>query len=208
MRGGGLTQNCRTLERCGVHKRVWTPGTAEYQGSRQVPTIDGFLRATQAVVAESAEPVTHIFLATDDKHAVSRFEAAFGDKLVVRGGVKRVGGGLNYADSTLNEVHIRSPHNPGCGLSDAVDVLVDAMLLSCCRAVVHMDSNVSSAVGILSPSTQMRHVVDVLGRLSWEWDGAVHPATGGLQTALVMPQELCERGYWSETGGGEEGRQW
>ena len=164
----------------GVHKRVWTPGTREYQGSRQVPTIGGFVRAVQAVVDESPVAVTHVFLATDDKYAVAHFERAFGARLVVRDGVKRVGGGLNYADATLNEVHIRSPHNPGCGVGDAVDVVIDAMLLACCDSVVHMDSNVSSAVGYLNPATRMRHVVDLL-------DGA--------------KDEMNEPGYYSETGG-------
>ena len=45
---------------------------------------------------------------------------------------QRVSGGLN-ADGTLNEVHIRSHHNPGCNIEDAVDVVADAFLLAKCN---------------------------------------------------------------------------
>lgn len=96
-----------------------------------------------------------------DANAEAAFREAFGARLRVRDGVQRVRGGLN-ADGTLNEVHIRSPHNPRCSLNDAVDVVADALLLSCCGWVLHMDSNVSSAVAIMAPRTQMVHVVDVL----------------------------------------------
>ena len=59
-------------------------------------------------------------------------------------------------------MHIKSPHNPGCSLDDAVDVVADAMLLSRCDIVLHMDSNVTTAVGVMGQHTKMLHMVDVL----------------------------------------------
>ena len=150
----------------GVHKRVDTPGTVEYQGAKRVFSSEEFIRAVQRLIAsietDATRPqfVTRIFLATDDANAEGAFRRAFGSRLVMRDGVQRVPGGLN-ADGTLNEVHIASPHNPTCSLSDAVDVVADALLLSCCGWVVHMDSNVTSTVALMNPDVTMLHMVDV-----------------------------------------------
>ena len=74
--------------------------------------------------------------------------------------MQRVPGGLN-ADGTLNEVHIKSPHNPGCSVADAADVVADAMLLACCDVVLHMDSNVTSAVACMNPESRMVHITEM-----------------------------------------------
>lgn len=153
----------------GVHKRVFTPGTAEYQGCRGenghgvVYTTADFIEALRRIVRQLAAPVALIYVATDDAHAEAEFRASeFGGLVRVRQGVQRVAGGLND-DGTLNEVHIKSPHNPRCTVEDAVDVVADAMLLARCGHVLHMDSNVSTAVGLINPSAKMLHMVDVLG---------------------------------------------
>ena len=151
----------RAGDSIGVHKRVDTPGTAAYQGTKRVPTAADFVAAVRRVAARMARPPTHIFLATDCALAEATFRAAFGERLVVRQGVQRTPGGVN-ADHTLNEAHIRSPHNPEPGFNNALDVLTDAILLSHCGRVLHMDSNVSSAVGIINPELEMLHVADVL----------------------------------------------
>ena len=49
-----------------------------------------------------------------------------------------------------------------CGLQDAVDVVADAMLLATCAWCVHMDSNVTTTVALISPGTEMLHMVDIL----------------------------------------------
>ena len=150
----------------GVHKRVYNPGTAEYQGNRTFPSCEGFVEATRRAIslleARTGRRVTVVYLATDDAAAPALFERAFGSRLLVRSGVTRAGGGLN-ADGTLNEVHVLSPHNPYAQtLQEAVDVVADAMLLAACAAVVHVDSNVTSSVGYMSPSVEMLHVADLL----------------------------------------------
>jgi hypothetical protein len=145
---------------------VDTPGTAAYQGdARTVPSNDDFIRAAQRIAREMPRELTHVYLATDDAHAEVAFRAAFGSRLCVRSGVQRVEGGYN-PDGTLREVHIASSFNPTCTVSDAADVLCDALLLSRCGTVLHMDSNVTSTVGILNPTCEMRHVHDVLSHAS------------------------------------------
>ena len=60
-------------------------------------------------------------------------------------------------------MHIRSRFNPHtCCIDDAADVLADALLLARCSHLVHMDSNVSTAVALLSPTIRMVHVTELL----------------------------------------------
>ena len=79
-------------------------------------------------------------------------------------------GGVN-ADETLNEAHIRSPHNPPPppSLQGALCVLGDALMLSHCGQVLHMDSNVSSAVAVMNAKVRMYHIADVLAGRIEEW---------------------------------------
>ena len=177
----GLGAELREHVSIGVHKRVDTPGTVEYQGAKRVFSSREFIHAVKQLIQRIEAPggsssssrsgpanggppkaVTRIFLATDDAKAEEEFRAAFGPLLRMRDGVQRVSGGLN-ADGTLNEVHIKSPHNPTCSLQDAVDVVADALLLSCCGWVVHMDSNVTSTVTLMNPEATMVHMVDAMG---------------------------------------------
>ena len=45
-------------------------------------------------------------------------------------------------------------------MRDAVDVVADAMLLAKCNCVLHMDSNVTSAVALMSAEVEMVHIRD------------------------------------------------
>lgn len=176
----------------GVHKRVWNPGTAEYQGCRALPSCAGFVEATRRAIARlqaRGQSVEHIYLATDDESAPAHFERAFGAKLIVRHGVTRASGGLN-PDGTLNEVHVLSPHNAyGCGLGEAADVLTDALLLASCRALVHVDSNVTSAVSFWAPTLEMMHVVDLLAERPSPREPWLAPS------AARLPAEFVQSGY-------------
>jgi len=147
----------------GVHKRVETPGTALYQGagSSSVFSCADFVRAVEVLISRLSRSPTRIFLATDDANSEDEFRAAFPERLCVRDGIQRVSGGVN-PDGTLNEVHIRSPHNPRCTVRDAADVLIDALLLARCHWLVHMDSNVTSAVSLINPRIKMLHVAELL----------------------------------------------
>lgn len=49
----------------------------------------------------------------------------------------------------------------GCGVAEAADVLVDALLLAECDVLLHADSNVSVASAIFNPVLRMVHVLDV-----------------------------------------------
>lgn len=216
----GLGATLRSGLSLGVHKRVYNPGTAEYQGSRTLPSLAGYVEATRRAVsrleARRGQAVRHIYLATDDDAAAAYFGAAFGTRLVVRDGVERASGGLN-ADASLNEVHVASPHNRyECGLRAAVDVVTDALLLASCDALVHADSNVTSAVAYAAPDLEMMHVVDLLappaaspadraggaGQLVGEREGTADAplapadtASPAERSAARLPMHYVQRGY-------------
>ena len=42
-------------------------------------------------------------------------------------------------------------------------MLTDALLLACCKTILHMASNVTPAVALLAPEANMMHIADVLG---------------------------------------------
>lgn len=199
---GGRLRGCLSL---GVHKRVWNPGTQEYQGCRSLPSCAGFVEATRRAVAllesRTGERVRLIYLASDDEAAPPLFEAAFGSRLVVRAGVTRAGGGLN-ADETLNELHVRSPHNVryACGIREAADVVTDAHLLAMCSALVHIDSNVTSAVSFINPALEMLHVADLLaggGDVTPRTTATPPPPPLAVQAraAVSLPPHFVQRGY-------------
>jgi len=84
-----------------------------------------------------------VFLATDDADAVGVFRRAFGPRLVVRDDVQRT-----TADGV--EVHFRDWDR--LSLTDAEDVLIDTMLLSHCKVLVHASSSVSTVASIMNPA--------------------------------------------------------
>lgn len=87
----------------GVHKRVETPGTMEYQGCGRVFNAADFIEALRRLGRALPRPIACIFLATDDARAEDQFRASeFGARLLLHRGVQRVAGGLND-DGTLNE---------------------------------------------------------------------------------------------------------
>jgi hypothetical protein len=101
-----------------------------------------------------------IWLASDDAEAVDAFKAEFGDRCVVRGAeVKRTTGGV-CEDGRSNEVHNLAG---GATIMDAVDVLIDALMMSECDECIHADSNVTIAAAIFNPSMAMTHILSSLG---------------------------------------------
>ena len=74
--GAALAAGCSI----GVHKRVDTPGTAAYQETREVHSLEQFVTATRRVISGSVRQVTHIFLATDDALAETTFREVFASK--------------------------------------------------------------------------------------------------------------------------------
>ena len=87
-----------------------------------------------------------VFLATDNQAAVSAFEGAFGDRLVVQPGVSRAEG--------RSETQFHHGHSdPSTALGE--EVLVDCLLLARCDALLHVTTNIATAVGYINPDLKM-----------------------------------------------------
>ena len=87
-----------------------------------------------------------IVLATDVAEVVEEFQRAFGARLIVQPGVARV------ERSSKAETHSGGAR-PAAELGE--QVLVDALMLARCDALVHVSSNVTTAVGYINPRLLM-----------------------------------------------------
>ena len=140
----------------GVHKRVDNPGTARMQLEQRMLCTESYIDAVRKLIPQYSRkgvpPI--ILLATDDEPAVAAFRMAFGSRLVFNEQAKRSVGGIN--DMQLpREVHGQPTQ---LTLADARDCLVDALLLASCDAIIHADSNVTIAAGIMNPCSDVYHV--------------------------------------------------
>ena len=140
----------------GVHKRVDNPGTARMQLEQRMLCTESYIDAVRKLVPkysrEGVPPI--ILLATDDEPAVAAFQVAFGSHLVCNEQAKRSVGGINEMQLP-REVHGQPTQ---LTLADARDCLVDALLLASCDAIIHADSNVTIAAGIMNPYSDVYHV--------------------------------------------------
>ena len=91
-----------------------------------------------------------IYLATDDADAPRLFKDAFGERVVVRDGVSRVGEG--------HEVHMCEMNLEPATITEACDVLIDALLLAKCDVLVCGSSAVSLAVRFMKPAIETHYV--------------------------------------------------
>jgi len=109
---------------------------------RPIPSVSEFVRRARAI-GRGREVAT--VLATDVEQVVDEFGAAFGANLIVQPGVQRSATGSQRLERTSDDG----------SLDDARQVLVDALMLARCDVLVHVTSNVVTAVGYLNPSVQM-----------------------------------------------------
>ena len=138
----------------GVHKRVATPATEQMQRRLRIPAVATFVDVAMHLWLARGGGARRVvvYLASDDDAAPPAFRAAFGDDhLVVRDDVRRTAGGV--AGGAMNEVH----NQPGCGLREAQDALLDALCLAECDVMVHVDSNVALSVAYMNADLELVH---------------------------------------------------
>jgi hypothetical protein len=136
----------------GIHRRVGNVRVADLQSDGKAPSLDLLIKAVEAILSilTSKDIRDHaIFLATDDMEAVAVLKQAFGSSLIVRDNVQRT-------TSDAQEVHFRDWGR--LSITDAEDVLVDAMLLSKCDVLVHASSSVSTVASIMNPALTLVRV--------------------------------------------------
>ena len=130
----------------GVHRRVGNPMVAALQQSGVAPDLGRLIARVRAQLEGHPPERSAVYLATDDEDAVAGFRASFGAGLIVRDGVKRT-------IATGPEVHA-APSGP-LSITDAEDVLIDALVLARCDVFVHASSSVSTAVSIINAELEM-----------------------------------------------------
>lgn len=106
-----------------------------------VPTAGTFVAHAHRLA--EAYPGARILLATDSQAAAQVFAQAFGNRLLMQNGVERSGGD--------GQVH----QGPGGSQARGLAVLTDALLLAKCNALLHVNSNIATAVGYINPNLQM-----------------------------------------------------
>ncbi len=122
----------------GIHYRH--PGH-NYECPNPIPPVSEFVRRARKI-ARGREVA--VVLATDVENVVDEFRAAFGANLVVQPGVQR----------STNDAQRHERTGDG-SLEDARQVLVDALMLARCDVVIHVTSNIVTAVGYLNPALRM-----------------------------------------------------
>ncbi len=135
--------------RIGVHRRVGNPMVANLQRDGIVPPLHRFVATIEAILEAEGRPNYKVFLATDDAEAALLFKATYGDRLILQDAVQRT-----TADEL--EVHLRKWGQ--LSIADAVDVLVDAILLADCHVLVHVSSSVSTFAGLVNPDLTLVRV--------------------------------------------------
>ena len=136
----------------GIHRRVGNVLVADLQSDGKLPSLETFIRAVEAIllILTSQDIRNHvIFLATDDAEAVGVLKRSFGSRLIVRGNVQRT-------TSDAGEVHFGDWGS--LSITDAEDVLVDAVLLFKCDVLVHASSSVSTVASIMNPALTLVRV--------------------------------------------------
>jgi hypothetical protein len=150
-------EQCRARVRgrscLGVHKRLSLPQVAQNQLAFRMPTNEQLIQAVDEIMRTRYREKPLVYLATDDADCVVAFANHFGSHLFYRDSVQRCRAEDN------KEVHTQPW---GCvGVKDACDVLIDALLLADCDRVLHLSSNVTTCVALLSPETELIHFDDV-----------------------------------------------
>ena len=127
--------------RLGVHCRhPWH----ESECLHRSPSLERYIATTRALLPAGRSWV--VFLASDYEPAVEAFRAAFGGRLIVQPGLKRASG------TEADQMHHT---NPDPAIASGEQVLIDALLLARCDALVHVTSNLATAVGYMNPDCRM-----------------------------------------------------
>lgn len=109
-----------------------------------IPSPELFIARTRRLLPKGRPWA--VFLASDYEPAVTAFQAAFGDRLILQPGVTRA---RSAAD---DHVH-HDQRAPAIALGE--QALIDCLLLARCRTLLHVTSNLATAVGYINPQIRM-----------------------------------------------------
>ena len=126
---------------------------------------DAYIARIRAEVAQRGLRDWTVFLATDQDRVVDRFRAEFGDRLAYLEGVRRTVAAEDAAydrlpDSEKGKLgwqlqHLVAKDQTNWSVDMAREVVRDAWLMAQCRVLLHVVSNVSTAVSYMNPDLEM-----------------------------------------------------
>ncbi len=151
----------------GAHVRH--PSHAVEQPGGAVPTFESYVDRVKALLRSRDLPLDSdgwgVFRATDQDRVVVRFQEEFGDRVHAFHGVRRTRSeedqrfeGLAAADQIRdgNQLqHLVAADRSSWSPTMAEEVLRDALVLARCKVLLHVVSNVATAVAFMNPSLEM-----------------------------------------------------
>lgn len=134
-----------------------------------IPTFESYIREIRSAVKrrniQESSDDWGVFLATDQESVIHEFQKEFGDKVKFVPGMRRLTAEENSEYATLPperkleegfQVQHRVASAPSKWSSDmAWEILTDSMLLASSDVVIHVTSNVSTAVSFMNPDSEM-----------------------------------------------------
>jgi hypothetical protein len=111
-----------------------------------IPAAEAFITRCRRLLPKDRP--WSVILATDVEPAVAPFQRAFGDALVLQSGVMRA---PTLASGQLHHGH----QAPSTLLGE--QVLIDCLLLARCDVLLHVTSNLATAVGYINPQLRMNY---------------------------------------------------
>jgi hypothetical protein len=109
-----------------------------------IPSVQAFITRCRRLLPKSR--AWTVILATDVEPAVALFQPTFGDALVLQSGVMRAS---TFASDQLHH----KPQAPAISLGE--QALFDCLLLARCDVLLHVTSNLATAVGYINPKLRM-----------------------------------------------------
>jgi glycosyltransferase involved in cell wall biosynthesis len=151
----------------GAHVRH--PSHVVEQPGHAMPEIGMYLNRIRSLLRDRHLPeegdAWGLFLATDQRRVLARFQDEFGDRVVAFPNFRRTTEeeddrfeALTAAEQAKegNQLQHLVAADPGSwGTRMAEEVLLDALALAQCSAVLHVVSNVATAVAFMNPAVQM-----------------------------------------------------
>ena len=155
----------------GAHVRH--PSHSVEQPGGVVPGVDSYLERVRALVdRKGIRPQSDdwgLFLATDQERVVARFREEFGEHVLSFPDVRRTTAqedqrfeSLSAADRSRdgNQLqHLVAADRTAWGIRMAEEVVRDALALSRCSTLLHVVSNVATAVAFMNPALEMELMI-------------------------------------------------
>ena len=150
-----------------IAAHVRHPSHTVEQPGAVIAREDVYLRRIEAELARRGlrADCWTVFLATDQDRVVERFKSAFGDRVAYLSDVRRTRAAEDQAFERLPEAekgqdghqlqHLVSADRANWSVDMAREVIRDAWLMARANVLLHVVSNVSTAVAYLNPAVEM-----------------------------------------------------